>query len=50
VGDKVLANDKKMTSFDPKDLFKLLAFFKAEGVKYVVLEVSSHGLDQYRFH
>ncbi len=50
VWDEIIENPKKMTSFDPKDLFKYLAIFKSEWVKYVVLEVSSHWIDQFRFH
>ncbi len=49
IWDEVLNNEKKMTSFDPKDLYKILAYAKWKDIKYVVLEVSSHWLDQYRF-
>jgi UDP-N-acetylmuramoyl-L-alanyl-D-glutamate--2,6-diaminopimelate ligase len=50
IWDNVIYNDKKMTSFDPKDLYWYLYEFKRRWIKYVVLEVSSHWLDQYRFH
>lgn len=40
---------QKMTSYDPIDLQKLLAMAVGEWVTHVVLEVSSHGLDQNRF-
>lgn len=40
---------QKMTSYDPLDLQKLLATAVDLWVTHVVLEVSSHGLDQKRF-
>lgn len=43
-------NKSKMTSLDPSKLQKVLSQAKAKECKYVVLEVSSHWLDQYRFH
>lgn len=50
IWDETLDNTKKMTSFDPKDLYWYLSEFKKNWIKYVVLEVSSHWLDQYRFY
>ncbi len=50
IGDKIIENDKKMTSFDPKDMYKYLFLAKRQGIKYAVLEVSSHWLEQYRFY
>lgn len=49
IGEQEITNEKKMTSFDPFDLQKLLSTFKESWCEYVILEVSSHGIDQYRF-
>ncbi|MEF2174901.1 MAG: UDP-N-acetylmuramoyl-L-alanyl-D-glutamate--2,6-diaminopimelate ligase [Candidatus Absconditabacteria bacterium] len=49
-GDEDIFNKSKMTSLDPSSLQKVLSQAKAKECKYVVLEVSSHGLDQFRFH
>lgn len=40
---------KKMTSYDPYTLQKILATAKADWCKIAIIEVSSHGLDQSRF-
>ena len=40
---------QKMTSYDPLDLQRLLANAVDQWVSHVVMEVSSHGLDQQRF-
>ncbi|UFX82823.1 UDP-N-acetylmuramoyl-L-alanyl-D-glutamate--2,6-diaminopimelate ligase [Candidatus Absconditicoccus praedator] len=48
-GDKEIINESKMTSLDPMHLQNVLLAAKNEGCKYVVLEVSSHALNQYRF-
>lgn len=48
--DEDIFNKSKMTSLDPSSLQKLLSQAKMKWCKYVVLEVSSHWLDQYRFH
>ena len=50
IWNQILDNNKKMTSFDPKDLFWYLSEFRSKWIKYVVLEVSSHWIDQYRFY
>ncbi len=39
-----------MTSYDPLVLQKILAHAYEAGCRYVVLEVSSHGFHQKRFH
>ncbi len=49
IGDKVMANDKKMSSLDVYDLQGLLALAKAEWCQIAVLEVTSIGLEQHRF-
>lgn len=49
IWDKVVHNDKKMTSFDPTKLFPFLADAKQQGCQIAVLEVSSHALNQARF-
>ncbi|MBS8121617.1 UDP-N-acetylmuramoyl-L-alanyl-D-glutamate--2,6-diaminopimelate ligase [Candidatus Vampirococcus lugosii] len=49
IGDEEIDNNSKMTSLNPFKLQKILAYAKEKGCKYAVLEVSSHGLDQYRF-
>lgn len=38
-----------MTSYDPRDLQRLLAQAVKQGCTHAVIEVSSHGLDQLRF-
>ena len=49
IGNKNLANNKKMTSLDVFDLQSILATAKDSWCKIAVLEASSHGLNQYRF-
>ncbi|MCF7834958.1 UDP-N-acetylmuramoyl-L-alanyl-D-glutamate--2,6-diaminopimelate ligase [Candidatus Gracilibacteria bacterium] len=49
IGDKEIINEKKMTSLDIFDLQSILSTAKSKGCKIAVLEVSSHGMDQYRF-
>ncbi len=49
IGNKEIKNTKKMTSLDIYDLQSNLAIAKDAGCKIAVLEVSSHGLEQYRF-
>lgn len=49
IGKQDLVNTKKMTSLDVFDLQSTLATAKDSGCKIAVLEVSSHGLSQYRF-
>ncbi len=47
--DEVLANEHKMTSLDPKELWKIIQIAKEVWCTYLVLEVASHGLHQHRF-
>jgi len=49
IWENELDNLAKMTSFDPFELQKLLVDIKNAWCEYVILEVSSHGIDQYRF-
>lgn len=49
IGNKVLPNEKKMSSLDVYDLQWLLALAKASNCQIAVLEVTSIGLEQYRF-
>jgi len=49
IGNQLLPNTKGMTSPDVVDLQNILATAKASGCKIAVLEVSSQGLDQFRF-
>lgn len=49
IWDEDIFNEAKMTSLDPMQLQKILAYAKEKWCKYAVLEVSSHWLDQYRF-
>ncbi len=44
-----ISNETKKTSLDILDLYKFLSQAKAENCQYVVIEASSHGLEQYRF-
>ncbi len=50
IGDEAIFNDTKMTSLEPMELFKYLVLAEQEWCEYVVLEVSSHALDQHRFY
>lgn len=49
IKDKTIANEKKMTSLDVFELQKYLSEAKDQWCKIAILEVSSHGLNQYRF-
>jgi UDP-N-acetylmuramoyl-L-alanyl-D-glutamate--2,6-diaminopimelate ligase len=49
IGDQEIFNEKKMTSLDVYDLQATLTTARDNGCKIAVIEVSSHGLDQYRF-
>ncbi|HKL44289.1 MAG TPA: UDP-N-acetylmuramoyl-L-alanyl-D-glutamate--2,6-diaminopimelate ligase [Candidatus Absconditabacterales bacterium] len=49
IGNETIVNDKKMTSLDVYDLQSLLVNAKNKGCKVAIIEVSSHGLEQYRF-
>lgn len=49
IGDKEMVNAKKMSSLDVYDLQSILAIAKAQGCRIAVLEVTSIGLEQYRF-
>jgi UDP-N-acetylmuramoyl-L-alanyl-D-glutamate--2,6-diaminopimelate ligase len=49
IGDQMSTNTTKMTSLDAFQLQSLLATAKDQGCQYAILEVSSHGLEQYRF-
>ncbi len=49
IGEKEIKNTKKMTSLDIYDLQSHLAIAKDAWCKIAILEVSSHGLEQYRF-
>lgn len=49
IWDKVLWNETKKTSLDIMDLYKFLSQAKAENCEYMIIEVSSHWLAQYRF-
>lgn len=48
IGDKEIQTGVHVTSPDPLDLQKFLKKALLQGSKYFVLEVTSHGLDQYR--
>lgn len=48
-GTQEVFNDTKMTSLNVFQLNKLLSDAKNQGINYAVVEVSSHGLAQYRF-
>ncbi|MEX2054983.1 MAG: UDP-N-acetylmuramoyl-L-alanyl-D-glutamate--2,6-diaminopimelate ligase [Candidatus Andersenbacteria bacterium] len=50
VGEKEEVNESKMTTVDSEVLFRYLQQMKKRGVKYVVLEITSHALDQGRLH
>ncbi len=49
IWNKEIINEKKMTSLDVFDLQSILATARSQWCKIAVLEVSSHGIDQYRF-
>ncbi|WKZ31202.1 MAG: UDP-N-acetylmuramoyl-L-alanyl-D-glutamate--2,6-diaminopimelate ligase [Candidatus Dojkabacteria bacterium] len=48
IGSKEYSTGFHVTSPSPKDLQKFLKEMVKEGLEYVVLETTSHGLDQYR--
>lgn len=50
VGKKSLDTGLHVTTPDPFLLQKLLRRFRSQKIRYVVLEVTSHGLDQFRFY
>lgn len=47
-GDTSVKVDGSMTTPDPVSLHQALESLKADGVDYLAMEASSHGLDQYR--
>ena len=49
MGDQETVNTTKKSSLSPYQLQKLLALAKSQGIKYAVIETTSHGLDQDRF-
>ncbi len=49
IGSKEHLNKTKMTSLDPFSLNKVLSKIKKSKIKYALLEVSSHALEQNRF-
>ncbi|PIS09156.1 UDP-N-acetylmuramoyl-L-alanyl-D-glutamate--2,6-diaminopimelate ligase [Candidatus Beckwithbacteria bacterium CG10_big_fil_rev_8_21_14_0_10_34_10] len=49
IGDQNLSTGLHVTSPDPWKLQKILKLILNKGYEYLVLEVTSHGLDQYRF-
>ncbi len=49
IGNEKISMKKKMTSYDPYTLQKLFATAKENWCKIAVIEVSSHGIHQYRF-
>lgn len=49
IWEKILPNEKKMSSLDVYDLQWLLALAKAEWCQIAILEVTSIGLEQHRF-
>lgn len=49
IGNDVLPNEKKMSSLDVYDLQWLLALAKAKWCQIAIIEVTSIGLEQYRF-
>lgn len=48
IGDKTWVNDKNMSSLPPFELFKLLRDMKEARCDALVLETTSHALDQFR--
>lgn len=49
IDGKSIEGIEKMTSYDPMDLHNILEMAVKYGCTHAVLEVSSHGLEQYRF-
>lgn len=50
IGKKQIDTGFHVTSPDPIELQKLLRLIKSKGFTHVVLEATSHGLDQHRLH
>jgi len=50
IWDKTISNDSKMSSLDVFELQSMLALARSEWCKIAVLEVTSIGLEQHRFH
>jgi UDP-N-acetylmuramoyl-L-alanyl-D-glutamate--2,6-diaminopimelate ligase len=50
IGKKSLETGLHVTTPDPFVLQALLRRFRSQKIRYVVLEVTSHGLDQFRFY
>lgn len=50
IGRKSIDTGFHVTAPDPFSLQKLLRRIKSQKMRYVVLEVTSHGLDQFRFY
>jgi UDP-N-acetylmuramoyl-L-alanyl-D-glutamate--2,6-diaminopimelate ligase len=50
IGRKSIDTGFHVTAPDPFSLQKLLRRIKSQKIRYVVLEVTSHGLDQFRFY
>jgi UDP-N-acetylmuramoyl-L-alanyl-D-glutamate--2,6-diaminopimelate ligase len=50
IGKKSIDTGFHVTAPDPFSLQKLLRRIKSQKIRYVVLEVTSHGLDQFRFY
>ncbi|MEI6690196.1 MAG: UDP-N-acetylmuramoyl-L-alanyl-D-glutamate--2,6-diaminopimelate ligase [bacterium] len=50
IGKKSLKTGFHVTSPDPFSLQKFLRMMRSQKIRYVVLEMTSHGLDQFRFY
>lgn len=50
IWDQDIPNTMKKTSLDIMDLYKFMWQAKDSGCEYIIIEVSSHGLEQYRFY
>lgn len=48
LGEEKVINETKMTTLPSRAVFAYLRRMKAHGVRYVVLELTSHALDQHR--
>ncbi|MDR0463036.1 MAG: UDP-N-acetylmuramyl-tripeptide synthetase [Pseudomonadales bacterium] len=48
IGDEAIDTGFHVTSADAKDLYKFMDRMVKEGIEYLVLEVTSHGVYQYR--
>ncbi len=49
IGKKSIKTGFHVTSPDPWELQKFLRMMRSQKIRYVVLEITSHGLDQFRF-